>query len=251
MNAAMRWGVAGVLVALAVVPVPGAGQGTGSGDGFLFRDPRVTLSLRGGWAMPRAGSEVFDFVQDELTLGRSDFNALTLGGEIAGRLNDRFELTLGLDRGQSRARSEFRDWVGNDDLPIAQTTDFLRSSITVGTRVYLTERGRSVSRFAWVPADFVPWVGGGAGIVWYDFEQEGEFVDFQTLDIFNDRYTSDGSAPLAYLSGGVDWSISTRWILRAEGRYSWASSEMDTDFVGFDDIDLSGFQASFGLGVRF
>jgi opacity protein-like surface antigen len=238
------------VAALLGVPIVGAAQ-TAGGDGFLFKDPRVTLSLRGGWAMPRAGSEIFDFVRDELTLDRGDFDALTLGGELAARLSDRVEFTLGLDRGESRARSEFRDWVGNDDLPIEQTTDFLRTAFSVGTRVYLAPRGRSVSRFAWIPADFTPWVGGGVGYQWYDFVQDGEFVDFETFDIFFDRFTSDGSAPLAYLSGGVDVAVSNRWIVRAEGRYAWSSSEMDTDFVGFDDIDLSGFQASVGLGVRF
>lgn len=249
-----RWTMSAVgmtLAALVVAPAPGSAQGAGGGDGFLFEDPRVTLSLRGGWAMPRAGSEIFDFVEDELTLGRSDFGALTLGGEIAARVSDRVELTLGLDRGQSRARSEFRDWVGNDDLPIEQTTDFLRTNFTAGTRIYLGDRGRSVSRFAWVPSGFVPWVGGGLGYQWYAFEQEGEFVDFETLDIFADRFTSDGGAGMAYLSGGADFSISSRWIVRAEGRYAWSRSEMDTDFVGFDDIDLSGFQASIGLGIRF
>lgn len=240
---------AGLVAGLMLVPATLSAQA--GGDGFLFKDPRVTLSLRGGWAMPRAGSEIFDFVQEELTLSRGDFDAFTLGGEIAARVSDRVELTFGLDRGESRSRSEFRDWVGNDDLPIEQTTDFLRTAFSVGTRVYLTSRGRSVSRFAWIPADFVPWVGGGVGYQWYEFVQDGEFVDFETLDIFFDRFTSDGSAPLAYLSGGVDFAVSSRWIVRAEGRYAWSSSEMDTDFIGFDNIDLSGFQASLGLGVRF
>jgi hypothetical protein len=236
------------LVAGVLLPQAGVAQ---SGDGFLFKEPRVTLSVRAGWAMPRAGSEVFDFVQDQLTLERRDFDALTLGGEFGVRVLDRVDVVLGLDRGSSRAGSEFQDFVGTDDLPISQTTEFTRTALSAGGKVYLTPRGRSVSRFAWIPSEVAPWVGGGVGYVWYDFAQDGEFVDFETFDIFIDRFTSDSSAPMAFLSGGLDWAIAPRWIVTAQGRYSWASSAMDSDFVGFDDIDLSGFQASLGLGIRF
>lgn len=235
----------------ALLLLPGAGAAQASGDGFLFEEPRVTLSVRGGWSMARAGSEIFEFVQDELTLDRGDFDALALGGELALRVSDRVDLTFGLDRGQSRARSEFRDWVGADDLPIEQSTEFLRTALTVGARYNLTERGRSVSRFAWIPANLVPWVGGGGGLVVYSFRQDGEFIDYDTFDIFVDRFDSEGTSPMAYLSGGLDLAVAPRWVVSLQGRYGWASSGMDQDFVGFDDIDLSGFQASVGLGIRF
>src|SRR5262245_37014628 len=42
---------------------------------FLFSRPRVTLAIRGGWAVPTAGSEIFDFTRDELTVDENDFEA--------------------------------------------------------------------------------------------------------------------------------------------------------------------------------
>jgi hypothetical protein len=39
--------------------------------------------------------------------------------------------------------------------------------------------------------------------------------------------------------------------VNGEARYSWASAEMGRDFVGFDNIDLTGFKVMLGFSVRF
>jgi hypothetical protein len=152
---------------------------------------------------------------------------------------------------QTRSRSEFRDWVDTDDLPIEQKTEFQRVPLTFGVKAYLKDRGRSVGRFAWVPAQWAPYVGAGAGWVWYRFRQDGDFVDYDTLDIFTDTFTSRGRAPTLHLYGGADWSLGPNFFLTAEARYAWASADMGGDFVGFDPVDLSGLQATVGLSVRF
>ncbi len=217
---------------------------------FLFKRPSVTLGLRAGYALPSAGSEIFDFTRRELTLDKSDFNAFYFGGEVGVRVSERFDVAAGLGFEKSDARSEFRDWVDDDNLPIEQDTRFTRVPLTVGAKAYLTERGRRISRFAWIPNRVVPYVGAGVGVVWYRFEQVGDFVDFETLEIFFDDFESRGSSPLAYAAAGVDISLGPRWLLNGEARYSWASAEMGRDFVGFDDIDLNGFRAMLGFGLR-
>ncbi|MFV2007223.1 MAG: outer membrane protein, partial [Longimicrobiales bacterium] len=142
-------------------------------------------------------------------------------------------------------------FVGTDDLPIFQTTEFTRVPVTANVKVYLADRGRSVSRFAWIPSKVAPYVGGGVGIVWYEFVQDGEFVDFNNLDIFSDRLSSSGTSATGQVFGGVDLSLGGIWVLTGEGRYSFGSVQMDEDFVGFDNIDLNGLQMTVGIGVRF
>lgn len=228
-----------------------AGAATAQEADFLFKRPTVTLGLRLGYAVPRADSEIFDFTREQLTLDKRDFNALAVGGEVSVRVTDRLDAALGLGFEWSETRSEFREFVGTDDLPIEQDTRFTRVPITVGVKAYLLERGRRISRLAWIPARWAPYVGAGGGLVWYRFEQTGEFVDFETLDIFFDEFESQGVSPLAYLAAGSDFSLGPKWLLNGEARYSWASAEMDRDFVGFDDIDLNGFRATVGVSVRF
>lgn len=236
---------------LAPLALTGVLHAQEQGDGFLFKRPSVTLGVRLGYAVPRAGSEVFDFTREELTVDKSDFNAFSFGGELAVRATERFDVGLNAGFEKSDTRSEFRDWVDQDDLPIEQSTTFTRVPVTLGVKAYLMDRGRRIGRFAWIPRKWAPYVGAGAGLVWYEFEQVGDFVDFETQDIFFAEFRSSGSSPLAYMAAGVDVSLGPRWVVTAEGRYNWASAEMDRDFVGFDDIDLAGLRAAVGIGVRF
>ncbi|GMR13954.1 MAG: hypothetical protein BMS9Abin29_2180 [Gemmatimonadota bacterium] len=233
---------------LVISPVQALAQG---GDGFLFKRPSVQLSIRGNYFVPRAGSEIFNFTRDQLTVEKSDFNTAGIGGEIAVRASDRVDIALNFGYGRSEILSEFRDFVGTDDLPIFQTTDFTRVPVTASVKLYLVDRGRSVSRFAWIPTKVAPYVGGGAGFVWYEFVQDGEFVDFNNLDIFVDRLSSRGTSATGHVFGGVDLSLGGIWVLTSEARYSVGSVAMDEDFVGFDNIDLNGLQLTVGIGVRF
>ena len=222
---------------------------------FLFSRPRVSACLRIGYAVPRASSDLFDFPRQHLTVETSDFQAPALEGELAFRASERLDVALGLGWAGSRTRSEIRHWIGEDDLPIEQTTRFDRVPLTLGVKGYLLERGRSVSRFAWVPARWSPFAGVGVGALWYSFEQEGEFVDESTdpqaPDIFADELRSEGWTPTAHLLAGLDLSLRRNLVVTGEARYSWASAELGRDFVDFDKIDLAGFQATAGLSVRF
>lgn len=219
---------------------------------FLFRRPVVSLTLRGGYTVPNTGSEIFDFTTEQLTLDDGDFAAASFGGELAWRATERIDVALGVDVSRTEATSEFRDWVDLDDNPITQTTTFWRTPVVVSVKGYLYERGRRVSRFAWVPtSSWSPYAGVGLGWTWYHFEQQGDFVDFETLDIFTDRFVSEGRAPTLQVLGGATVDLGRRLALTAEGRYAWASTDMDADFVDFEPIDLGGFHGTVGLSVRF
>lgn len=218
---------------------------------FLFQQPSVTLGVRSGWAVPRAQSEIFGFMTEKLTVNRSDLSGLAVQTDLAARVRDRFDVVLSVGHSQSTARSEFRDFVDTDDLPIEQTTRFRRTPITVGVKAYLGDRGRSVSRFAWVPNVWAPYVGAGAGLVVYEFTQSGDFVDYETLDIFGKDFGSKGTTPAVHLTTGVELSIGPHLLATGEARYLWGRDDMSRDFVDFDRIDLSGFQITVGVAARF
>jgi hypothetical protein len=242
-----RVGVALLAGALALAQ-PAPAQGTG--DGFLFRRPRATFAIRAGYDRALAGSDVFSFATERLTLGRGSFSSLTVATDLSARLNDRVDLVFGASYSGSRSRSEFRDWVDQDSLPIEQTTSFDRLPLTVGLKIYLAQRGRSLGHLAWVPARYVPYVGVGAGAMWYRFRQEGDFVDFETLDVFGDKFDSSGWTMTAHGLAGVEVALGPRFFLVGEGRYTWAQSTMGQAWVDFDRIDLSGFSVTAGIAFR-
>lgn len=234
--------------------VPLSAQG---GEGFLFREPRVSLSLRLGYEAlmgprsPGGDTDVFGFTQDLLTIDGGDHDAPVFGGEIGLRLSDRLDLTVDASQARSEVVSEFRDWVDNNDLPIQQTTRFTRRPVNFSLKYFLAERGRRVSRFAWVPREWVPYVGAGLGSTWYDFEQTGDFVDFETFEVFYDRLETSGRATTGHVLAGMQYSLGPQFVLTGEGRYRFGSGQLKSDFIGFDDMDLSGFHLTVGIGVRF
>jgi len=219
---------------------------------YLLGMPYGSFTLRGGFGFARAGSDIFDEMTRDLTLDRSDFNSPVGGVDVAIRVAPRFDVVLGAGYGRSSATSDYADFIGTDDLPIVQETEFTRVPLTASVKYYVTDRGRQVGSLAWVPSSFSPYIGAGAGATWYRFAQEGEFVNFETLDIFFANLESSGWALTWHAFGGIEKTILPRIALVAEARYLFGSAELDPlAYEGYDNIDLSGLQASLGFQVRF
>lgn len=220
---------------------------------FLFRTPVGSFSVRGGVAIPMAGSEIFDEVTQRLTLGNGDFIAPAVSGELGVRITDRFEALFGAGWSRSSAKSEFREYVDQDDLPIEQTTHLARVPVTAGVRYSLVPKGQSIGRFAWIPTRMVPYIGATGGAMWYRFDQAGDFVDEldDALPIFTDQLYSDGWAMMGQALAGIDIAVGRHTALNIDARYTFARADMSRDFVNFDAIDLSGLQTALGISWRF
>jgi len=221
-----------------------------SGDGYLFHRPDVTLSVRGGYSRADAKSDVFDEVTSNLTLDRGDFSGLSVGGDLAVPIASRVDVVFAGGYSRSNHKSEFRDFVDNNDLPIEQTTTFERVPITANLRINLSEPGRSIGSLAWIPNRVVPYIGAGVGAMRYRFRQEGDFVDFNTNAVFPSTLESSGWAFVGQAMAGVDYNFTSKLGLSLDARYLHAKGELDSSFKGYDRIDLSGLTATVGLSVR-
>lgn len=224
-------------------------QGEGS-RGYLFREPPLSLTLFGGFAQPATGGDIWGFTFNELTLDRADFGSRESGGELAIRLSPRVDLVVSYSANDVRQRSESRDYVGTDGFPITQTTRLIRRPFGASFRYHLTDRGRMLGTRAWVPNRFVPFVGLGFGRMAYSLDQQGEFVDETTLDIFVDRYRAAGRAAYAQGSVGAQWTLIPSVALTGEARYLLAGADGSPSFTGFDRLDLSGLSANIGVTLR-
>lgn len=218
---------------------------------FFFGRPRTTVALRGSWTVERADSDWFDLVTDQLTLDREDFRAAGVAGDVGVALMPRLDLVIGVDYANLNKRSEFRDFVDADQLPIEQTTELRHATLTGGLRFTLTERGRELSSLAWIPRRFVPYAGGGGGALWYRVQQFGDFVDFQDLSIFPAVLESSGWTPVAFLNAGVDVHLVKRLYVTVDGRYLWASPELSEPWRSFEPLDLAGLRLSTGVSFLF
>jgi hypothetical protein len=218
---------------------------------FLFEQPRGSITVRGSWLFARSGSDWYDFVTDQLTLERKDFNVPGFGFDVNAPVTPRLEVGFSFDVSRSNRLSEYRDWLDNNRLPIEQTTTLMEMNLSGNVRYALLERGRQISNLVWVPRTIVPFVGAGAGAFRYKLEQIGDFVDFQDLSVFSSVFASEGWTPSAQVFGGVDVRVLKHVAVTVDGRYLWAAAELGRDWVDFKPIDLTGFRVSAGVNFIF
>jgi hypothetical protein len=218
---------------------------------FLFGRPNASIGIRGSWVFARAGSDLFDFVTEQLTIDRGDFNRPAFAADVAFDITSRLQVEAGVELTRMTKNSEYRDFVDNNLLPIEQTTALDTTHIMGGIRYALAPRGREVSRLVYVPSRVIPFVGAGAGAVLYAFRQSGDFVDFVDNSIFFESFRSTGWAPTAHVFGGVDVQMYRGLYATVQGRYTKASGTLGSDFIDFDPIDLSGFRMSAGINLIF
>jgi hypothetical protein len=220
---------------------------------FLFGRPDASIAVRGSWLIAREGSDLYRFVERELTIDKGDFNRALFATDVGITLNQRTDAVLGIEVSRASIGSEYRNFVDNNRLPIEQTTSLKEFNLTGSIRFAVTPRGREISRLAWIPARVVPYVGAGGGVLWYQFVQSGDFVDAldPRLAVFSDRFEAEGFTPSAHVLGGVDVKLTGRWFLTMDGRYVWAHADLGRDFEQFDPIDLAGFRFGAGINILF
>jgi opacity protein-like surface antigen len=236
-----------LVTALAVAP---PAQAQVAGNGFLFHKPNARVAIRGGYALASAGSDLFEFTTQQLTLDKRDFSGLSFGASIGIPATDRLDVTFDAGYSRSSKGSEFRDFVDNDDLPIEQRTTFERVPLTLNLKYYLSPPGTTIGTAAWIPSKITPWVGVGGGLMKYRFHQEGDWVDFNTNNVFPSTFESAEWTPVVQGMAGADFSLTPLIALTTEARYLRAKGTLERDFGGFDKIDLSGVSASVGLSFR-
>ncbi len=251
-----------VAVVLAWHPTPSAAQSPADDvrrpqvpapapSDFMLGRPRAFISMDTGFLFANTGSDLYDFITDTLTIDRKSFNTPVLGGRFGVAITPRVEVMAGLDYSKSQAGSEYRDFVDMQLLPITQTTSREEWNLTGSVRVALLPTGRHISRFAWIPRTFTPYIGAGGGAIKYEFQQSGSFVDFQTRRVFADLFTSTGWAPSAHALAGADLRVFRKLYVTMEGRYTWSKATLDTDFVDFAPLDLAGLKVSGGMRLAF
>jgi hypothetical protein len=223
----------------------------GSAGDFLVHRPRGAVGISGGWLFAFASSDLYDFFESELTIERSDFDAPLIRVEAAIVVSARLQVLVDVDISRTSVDSEYREFIGTDGLPIVQTTSLDKTAVTGSVKYALSPRGDQVSALVWVPRRVVPYAGGGGGVMKYNLEQSGDFVDREDLGVFTDSFSSDGWAPTLHAFGGVDIRLFRMLFLGIEGRYVWSAADLGADFVGFDPIDLSGFVTSVGVSWVF
>jgi hypothetical protein len=250
MSVTRTWLLAATLSA-GIAPALTAQSRGGGGDGYRFVRPLLTMTVRGGYDRPMARGDVYNLVVDQLTLSRSALAAVGYSADVALRVSNRWDAVLTVGNGWREAPSEFRRFVDNELRPIEQSTRLERRTIALGARYALRAPGEQVGRFAWVPRRFTPWIGAGVGVMPFAFQQNGDFIDFNTRAVFRTNYRATGRPLMAYTSIGSEVGVTAHLALVGDLRYTAARGQLSQQFQNFSGIDLSGAAATMGLALRY
>lgn len=225
-----------LLLALAVVLVSGATLPAHAGS----------LDLRLGGYFPRANTGKPDdlFTDDNTlyTVDKSDWNGFTGGAQFNMKLARNIELGFGIDGYGRTLQTEYRDYERESGRAIRQTLKLDIAPISVELRLTPTSRRARIA----------PFVGIGGDLIYWKYEEFGEFVRFsdRNLPVIEDSFISEGVAPGFHVSGGIRFGITDDIGITAQGRYQWATDDMGDDFRG-NTLDLTGASATIGINVRF
>ena len=103
----------------------------GSTGGRFPLQPAARAAERAGRGlMPSENSDLFEFVQDQLTIDSGDFNSPSFAIDLGYALTPRLDIVGGFDLARQSVDSEYRDFVDNNLLPIEQQSTLRQNSFT-------------------------------------------------------------------------------------------------------------------------
>lgn len=245
----LRTCTAGLIVALVGTAVPASAQIVQSvqvGVGAVFPtgfDARANgdVLVRDivGASLPAAPD-----LTDALAFSIKDFRAGQLFGEWDVTFGNHLEVGAGVGYHQRSVPSVYNDLVDQQGGEIEQTLRLRVVPVSGVVRFLPFGRAGGVQ----------PYVGVGAAALQFRYSEIGRFVDPTTLDLFDDRFVTSGTAPGGILLGGIRVPMGGDiYGLGLEVRHVFGVGNTGGLAKGFlgDKIDLGNTQLNFSLLVHF
>ncbi len=199
--------------------------------------------IRLGLFTPEGDSDYWNEKALDFAGDAEDFEDVQVGLDYDLSLSHRSLLRFSLDSFSGDSNTRYLDFVDNQDFSIEHMTSLDIASITAAFVLQL------------VPptAPVVPYIGVGGGLYFWELTEDGDFIDFLTddLEIFSGIFSDEGVALGYFYSAGVEFRFSQRNAFFVEGRWQEVEDELEGDFEGFGELDLSGLAIHGGYAWKF
>ena len=155
---------------------------------------------------------------------------------------DYIEAGVGAGFYRQTVLSVYTDFVNDDGSEIPQDFKLRVTPLTATARFFPFGLRSTVQ----------PYAGAGVGLFNWRYSEVGEFIDFNTFDVFRDRFVATGNDLGGVYLAGVRWLAGSRYAVGAEFRYQDVEGVVGIDQGFLDErIDLGGLTTSFTFNVRF
>jgi opacity protein-like surface antigen len=206
---------------------------------------RQTVNFTLGYFTPlgydaRDDDDVLNANSTFLLFDIDDFNGASVGGEWLFPLARHIEGGIGVSYFSQTVPSVYADFVDPDGTEVDQDLHLRLVPLAFTVRLIPVDPRSPIQ----------PYVGGGVGLISWEYSEVGEFIDFNAgREIFNERFEKSGTNAGPLVLGGIRFA-GDAFSTGFEIRYQWASGDLDPDFAA-PKIDLGGWTYNFTAGVRF
>lgn len=199
------------------------------------------VNIKFGIFSPFQKSDLWDDNFENLSYAKSNFSDFSYSVEYQQQIHRHFSFYVEGSHYENDVYSEYRDYEYSDGSPIEQSISLSISAIETGIKFNLLPyRNR-----------FSPYVGAGAGIYIWEYIQEGEFIDFNNMDIY-DGMSDQSTISLGFhLKAGLSLRITRGLGFLLEGKASWAKGDLGRYFEGFEPLDVGGLSLLAGFQFYF
>jgi opacity protein-like surface antigen len=253
---------------------------------LILLTPSMALSgiitFKIGFFIPQAQSDLWEIEFENMDFGKSDYYNSNFAFSYEYFITKQLSFTLGLEGYHKNKGGVYNEYFGVLGSVFAEPVDFaFPSGVGLEGDFFADEMFNIIHSFnvSITPiqfslklypmgrrGNFIPYIGGGAGLyIWY-VRIDGDIVDFSDLTY---TYGTDQIYPVErvflrednrltlgyHAFAGLMFPVAQRFTIEAEFKYNYAQGKFkegpDASFEGFDPFDMSGYQISFGLNYWF
>ncbi len=234
-----------ILTILAAVLAAGSAMAAGQAADRAFQ-------FKFGGFLLHGDSDFWVETEDVFTIDSGDFDGGMVGFTYLTTLSNHLEVGMNVDFYNETVFSAYRDFTDADGFRIFHDTSLSMVPLSVDVRFLPAGRyGTRGSRGQVLVRRPVFYLGGGLGVNFFEYEEVGDFVDFDLEEVIFDRFLDTGAAFSAHALAGIELPVSPNLGLLIEGRYTWSEEDLGSDFSGLGKLDLGGTSVSVGLSYSF
>lgn len=235
-----------------------------------------SVQLRLGFFMPRFSTDLalhpdslWAIELDQMSFAKKDFRGGMVGIAYDYFLGKNINLSLALDTYNQNEFGYYNDWVMNtlEEGDFAFPWElYLGDDISHSLKVSSTPLQLSIKLLPLGRrARILPYVGGGASLVFWNVRMYGDMVNFADPWVYTDPDLGDvdiypvettlgresGMSFGWHAFGGFQIPVGYRTTIEAEVRYHDIKAKFEDWFLGFEDLDLGGLSLTLGLSYWF
>jgi len=208
------------------------------------------FSAQVGFFEPHGESDLWKFNEKFTTQDTSDFDDWIVGMSFGVPVARHLDVQFGLQYYSGETDVRYKDIFTISDGAVEQHHHLWLLPQQVTLRFLLLPRRSADGHLFPV----VPYLGGGVGGLYWEYEEDGQFADDveNPTFVFHDDRSERGLTGEAHAVAGLEVQFTRESAMFFEARYMWAHDGLGGDFdPNLDDLDLGGLSLTAGFTWRF